>query len=315
MAYLRTIENVKYFVVNSETTDAFTRTFSESFPNANFNNATPVNLATLSNNYEIKPPTILGNTEGATATINSNGTIVPTNSTTNPTFFGPCEVGDYLFVEDGGIDALNMLGRIATKNSATSVTLEKAPKNITYGTFGNNLNRTIYHLSKTSPGLPFGENASFYMVIKNPDYDDGDNAEKHNAIPYIDPSISVVNEDVFAYGGTASGNNIVNPTYLAIVYISQISEATNGLTNNGISYTNTIPCTITPISTLSQQLTQPPFGTVLTQSNIPRWSVYLVNPYGTDSTNLPKNTAYRIEVDTDIPVRKIQLPSIIDPNG
>lgn len=311
MAYTRPIENVKYFVVNNETTDAFTRSFSESFPNANFNNATPVNLATLSNNYEIKPPTLLqGSNEGGNADINSNGTVV----STSPNFFAPCQVGDYLFVEDGGIDALNMLGRIATKNSATSVTLEKAPGNITYGGFGNNLNRTIYHLSKTSPGLPFGENASFYMVIKNPDYDDEDNGGKHNAIPYIDPSISVVSEDVFAYGGTASGNNIVNPTYLAIVYISEISQATNGLTNDGISYTNTIPCTITPVSTLSQQLTEPPFGTILTQSNIPRWSVYLVNPYGTDSTNLPKNTAYRIEVDTDIPVRQIQLPSTVDPN-
>lgn len=312
MAYLRTIEDVKYFVVNSTTTAAFTNNvFSEAFPNQTFTNTTPVNLVTLSNNYEIKPPALIeGSNEGGTATINSNGTVV----STSPNFFSPCTVGDYLFVEDGGLDALNMLGKIASKQSNFQVTLESVPGNINFGVLGaNNEDRTIYHLSKTSPGLPFGENASFYMVIKNPDYDDDDNSGLHNAIPYIDNTITSQSADVFAYGGTQSGNNTVNPTYLAIVYISTLGNPTDGLTNDSISYTNTVPCTITPVSTLSQQFTTPSESDAISASDIPYWSVYLVNPYGTSSSVLPKGTAYRIEIDSDIPVKKLEITPATPP--
>jgi hypothetical protein len=254
----------------------------------------------------------LGNLEGATATINSNGTIVPTNSIQNPTFFGPCTVGDYLFVEDGGLDALNMLGKIASKQSNLQVTLESVPGNINFGVFGaNNEDRTIYHLSKNSPGLPFGENASFYMVIKNPDYEE--ESGDHDAIPYIDNTITSQSADVFAYGGTQSGNNTVNPTYLAIVYISTLGNPTDGLTNDSISYTNTVPCTITPVSTLSQQFTTPTESDAISASDIPYWSVYLVNPYGTSSSVLPKGTAYRIEIDSDIPVKQLELTPTAPP--
>jgi hypothetical protein len=77
MAQFADINEVKFFLVNSETTAAFTNnTFSGSFPNEVFNNTSPVNLTTLSNNYEIKPPVILtGDTEGATADISSAGVI------------------------------------------------------------------------------------------------------------------------------------------------------------------------------------------------------------------------------------------------
>jgi hypothetical protein len=69
-----------------------------------------------------------------------------------------------------------MLGKIASKQNNAQVTLENVPGNIVYTSyFGgppvNNLNRTIYHLHKDSPGLPFKANQSFYMVIKNPDFD------------------------------------------------------------------------------------------------------------------------------------------------
>jgi hypothetical protein len=309
MAYLRTIEDVKYFVVNSTTTAAFTNNiFSESFPNIDFDNTTPVNLTTLSANYEIKPPSILGENLN-TATINSNGTVTSSESG----FFNGCGVGDYLFVERGGLDALNMLGKIASKQNNQEVTLESVPQNVIYSGLGaNNEDVSIYHLSKNSPGLPFGENASFYMVIKNPDYDGEDNAGLHNAIPYIDPTITSPSEDVFAYGGNQFGNSTVNPTYLAIVYISIVGDSTSGLTNGQVSYTNTIPCTITPVSTLSQQFTVPLAG--VTASDIPYWSVYLINPYGNTSSLLPKGTTYRIEIDSEIPVKKLEISSSgIDP--
>ena len=122
MAYTRPVDFVKYFVVNSTTTAAFTNNvFSEAYPNAAFDNPTPVNLVALSNNYEIKLPTLLqGSTEGGTADINSNGSI----TSASPNFFAPCAVGDYLFVERGGIDALNMLGRIAEKDNNIEIILE-----------------------------------------------------------------------------------------------------------------------------------------------------------------------------------------------
>jgi hypothetical protein len=315
MAYLRPIEDVKYFVVNSTTTAAFTNNiFSESFPNESFNNTTPVNLTTLSANYEIKPPTLLqGSIEGATADISSSGVVTSASSG----FFNSCGVGDYLFVEDGGLDALNMLGKIASKQNNQEVTLENVPGNLIYtqptilSPPVNNLDRTIYHLSKNSPGLPFGENASFYMVIKNPDYTL--NSGLHDAIPYIDYTITSSSEDVFAYGGNQSGNSTVNPTYLAIVYISTLGNPTDGLTNTSISYTNTVPCTITPVSTLSQQFTTPSESDAISASDIPYWSVYLINPYGNTSSLLPKGTTYRIEIDREIPVKKLEITPVTPP--
>ena len=312
MAYTRPVDFVKYFVVNSTTTAAFTNNvFSEAYPNAAFDNPTPVNLVALSNNYEIKLPTLLqGSTEGGTAHINSNGSI----TSASPNFFAPCAVGDYLFVERGGIDALNMLGRIAEKDNNIEIILESVPQNVIYsGIAANNQDVNIYHLSKNSPGLPFGENNSFYMVIKNPDYDDEDNTGLHNAIPFIDPTITSVSEDYFAYAGTTSGNNTINPTYFAIVSVSVVGDATNGITNGEVSYTNTIPCTITPVSTFSQQFTIPSVSDAISATDIPYWSVYLVNPYGNSSTLLPKNTTYRIEMDSDIPVKKLEISPVLPP--
>jgi hypothetical protein len=312
MAYLRPIEDVKYFVVNSTTTSAFTNNiFSESFPNEAFTSTTPVNLTTLSNSYEIKPPTLLeGSIEDATASISSSGVVTSASSG----FFNGCGAGDYLFVERGGLDALNMLGKIASKESSQQVTLESVPQNVIYtGIAANNEDVNIYHLSKNSPGLPFGENASFYMVIKNPDYDDFDNRGLHNAIPYIDYTITSTSNDVFAYGGNTQGNSTVNPTYLAIVYISTLGNPTDGLTNTSISYTNTVPCTITPVSTLSQQFTTPSESDAISASDIPYWSVYLINPYGNTSSTLPKGTAYRIEIDSEIPVKKLEITPLEPP--
>ena len=311
MAYLRSLGNVKYFVVNDETTSAFTNNvFSETFPNYDFDNATPINLTTLSDNYEIKLPVKLGENVN-NATINPNGTI----TTVESGFFNSCQVGDYLFVQRGGEKDLNILGKIKVKNSATQVTLESIPKNVIYAGLGaNNANKNIYHLSKDSVGFPFGENNSFYMVIQNTDYDDDESFELHNSIPYINPTVTSVSDDYFAYGGTLSGNNIINPKYFAIVPISTISDATDGFTNAQISYTDSISCTITPISTLSQQFTVPSESDAISASDIPYWSVYLVNPYGDTSFSILKNTTYKIEIDLEIPVRKLEITPTISPD-
>lgn len=299
MAQFRDLDDVKFFVVNNETTAAFTstsNTFSSAYPNATFDNTSPVNLTTLSTNYEIKPPLLLG--DGNDGTINSNKTVTSTTSG----FFDTCGIGDYLFTEDTGIDSLIMLGKIVSKQSPLQVTLETLPGNITYTLGGNNEDRSIYHLHKNSPGLPFKSAESFYMVVKNPDYDDDDNAGLHNAIPYIDSTQTSASADVFAYGGSLT----LNTTYFALVYISTINDSTAGLTNAQIQYgAASIPCTLTPISTLSQQTSTPSSG--VTQEDIPYWSVYLVNPYGNNLSFLPKNTSYRAEIAGNIPVRKLQL--------
>jgi len=310
MAYLRYISGVKYFVVNDETTAAFTNNvFSETFPNYDFDNVTPVDLTTLSDDYEIKLPVKLGENVN-NGTINSNGTVTSSESG----FFSSCEVGDYLFVQRGEEKDLNILGKIKVINSATIVTLESVPQNVIYGGLGaNNANKNIYHLSKNSVGLPFGENSSFYMLIQNSDYDDDENFELHNSIPYINPTVTSVSDDYFAYGGSASGNNIINPKYFAIVPISTISNATDGLTNAQISYVDSIPCTITPISTLSQQLTIPSESDAISASDIPYWSVYLINPYGLTSSSILKNTTYKIEIDDQIPVRKLEITPTLPP--
>jgi hypothetical protein len=309
MAQFRDIENVKFFVVNSETTAAFANNvFSETYPNLNFDNTSPVNLTTLSNNYEIKPPVFLGeNTE--TATITSAGLVTSTESG----FFNTCVLGDYLFAEDGGLDSLIMLGKIVNIISNTQVQLDGVPPNITYtGLAANNTDRNIYRLPKNSPGLPFKASDSFYMVIQNPDYDDDDNAGKHNAIPLINYLQPTAIADVFGYGGTVTGNNFLNMTYFAFVYLSNINDATHGLTNSQISYgSNSVPCTISPISTLSQQISEP--VSPLSQSDIPYWSVYLVNPYGVGVSILPKNTSYKVEMSNNIPVKLIETGEIPTP--
>ena len=309
MAQFADIFDVKFFVVNNETTAAFTNNVfkggANAFPNESFNNTSPVDLTTLSTNYEMLPPALLGTGElSSVATIYSDGSVVSSESG----FFDTCAEGDYLFVDDGGLDSLLMLGKIASKESSTEVILESPPANIVYsGILANNEDRNIYHLHKNSPGLPFKANSSFYMVIKNPDYDDVDNLGLHNAIPYIDYTQTAPSSDVFAYGGTQTGNNTLNLTYFSIVYISAINNATNGLTSSNIVYgSGSIPCTISPISTLSQQLATPLTGTV-SQEDIPYWSVYLVNPYGTATSLLPKNTSYRVEIASNIPVRKLQI--------
>ena len=307
MAQTADIFGVKFFVVNNETTAAFTTTFKggpSAYPNVDFNNTTPVNLTTLSANYEILPPVLLqGSIEGATADISSGGVVTSASSG----FFNSCGAGDYLFAEDGGTDALIMLGKIASKQSSTQVTLESAPSNLSYsGISANNEDRNIYHLSKNSPGLPFKANQSFYMVIQNPDYTE--DSGLHDAIPYIDYGQTSPSTDVFAYGGTETGNNILNLTYFQLVFISALNNATAGLTNDDIVYNSgSVYCTISPISTLSQQTTAPLSG--VSQDDIPYWSVYLVNPYGNSSSIMPKNTSYRLELAGNIPVRKLQISS------
>jgi len=314
MAQFADINDIKFFVVNSETTAAFANNvFSEEYPNYQFNNSTPVDLVALSDNYEIKPPVLLqGNVDGsgAVATITNNRLVT---STTNG-FFNNCVLGDYLFAEDGGLDALIMLGKISDILTDKIVELDVVPANLTYtgGVAANNTDRDIYRLPKNSPGLPFKASESFYMVIQNPDFDSVDNLGLHNAIPIIDYTQATTIADVFGYGGTQTGNSFINTTYFGLVYISNLNDATHGLQNSQLSYgAGSIPCTISPISTLSQQFSTP--QTPLANSDIPYWSVYLVNPYGAGVSILPKNTAYKVEMSNNIPVKLIQTGQPINP--
>ncbi len=283
--------SVKFFLKNGTTTAAFKTTpFSATYPNSSFNNSTPVNLVTLSNQNEIKPPTLLG-----TALFGTNASAL--NKVESATaIFNTCFAGDYiLFNNGGGIDDLQVLGQILEIDTTggdayENVTLVKnSPFNST------STPKNVYRLSLASVGTPFKVDEPFYMVIKNPDITSG----LHNGILTIDAFVNAPNSDLFGYGGIKT----INPSYFKFRKISKVHLADEGLDDTEIAAETNIMCTVTGISTYSEQ-TEPPLIDI-PSGNVPYWSVYEVNPYGNSSTYIDKSTIYRIELSNSLPFKAL----------
>jgi len=283
----KTFSTIKFFVKNAETTAAFIQNeflgdegSPDAFPNASFTNTTPVNLPTLSSNYEIKFPVYLG-----TASVSTSSFTVTSDA--SPTNFLNAYVGDYILYDNGsGTGDFRVLGKIATiAGDDESVTLAKYPP-ITGGAV------PIYLLSKDANYSGFSAASNFYMVIKNADY----TTAKHNGVLNIDSTINSAVSSVFAYGPS----NTINPTYFSIRRISKTNIADESQIDSTL-----VPSTIIPITKYADGIF--PIDGAL-EDQIPYWSVYEINPYGSTSTNLNKNTLYRIDVPSNsLPSKKIDI--------
>lgn len=299
MATLKIISDIKFFLKNPETTEAFSKditTFSSTYPNATFNNVAPtinpnVNLIDLSNKYEIKKPTFLG----------SGGidTGYP-NLTSATDIFETCHVGDLLLYGDDP-DNLQIFGTIETIVSDAEVTISN--------TFDEDIGPVdIYVFSKYNEAKSFGFNDSFYMVIKNPNIV----SSKHEGIVNIDTTINSPTALVFAYGN----NRIANPSFFSLKRISEKTKYSEGLTSTEITNEENIQCFITGISTLSEQSND--VIVEISDAQIPLWSVYEVNPYGITDSHFIANTTYRLtvcDVDSKLPMKAISQDSVIPPEA
>lgn len=291
MATLKTPSSVKFFLKNPATTAAFKNTtFSSTYPNSNFNNSTPVNLVTLSNENEIKPPTLLG-----TALFGDDASALNKVESTTA-IFNTCAIGDYiLFNNGGGIDDLQILGQILTIDTTGDDAYENVTlvKNSSFDSGATAVN--IYILSLASVGTPFKVSEPFYMVVKNPNM----SFSRHDGILSIEALINAPNVALFGYGGIRT----INPTYFKFRKISKVHLADEGLDDTEIAAETNIMCTVTGVSTLSYQFQQPELD--IPDSAIPYWSVYEINPYGDSTTYIDKSTIYRIEVDNSLPFKAI----------
>jgi hypothetical protein len=291
MATLKTTSSVKFFLKNPATTAAFKNTtFSSTYPNNDFDNSTPVNLVTLSNENEIKPPTLLG-----TALFGDDASALNKVESTTA-IFNTCAIGDYiLFNNGGGIDDLQVLGQILTIDTTGDDAYENVTlvKNSPFDSGATAVN--IYILSLASVGTPFKVSEPFYMVVKNPNM----SFSRHDGILSIEALINAPNVDLFGYGGIRT----INPTYFKFRKISKVHLADEGLDDTEIAAETNIMCTVTGVSTLSYQFQQPELD--IPDSAIPYWSVYEINPYGDSTTYIDKSTIYRIEVDNSLPFKAI----------
>jgi hypothetical protein len=299
MATLKTPTAVKFFLKNPATIAAFKNTtFSLTYPNNSFNNSTPVNLVTLSNENEIKLPTLLG-----TALFGDDAS-APNKVESATAIFNTCAVGDYLlFNNGGGPDDLEVLGKIFEIDTTGGDAYESITlvKNSTFDSGATAVD--IYRLSLASVGTPFKVDESFYMVVKNPDMTTG----AHNGILSIEALINSPNTDLFGYGNIRT----VNTTYFKFRKISNVHLADEGLDETAINSETNIMCTVTGVSTLSYQTQQPELN--IPTSAIPYWSVYEINPYGDSTTYIDKSTMYRIELSNSIPFKEILITGSTSP--
>jgi hypothetical protein len=130
------------------------------------------------------------------------------------------------------------------------------------------------------------------MVIKNADYDTG----KHNGVLNIDTTANSAVSTVFAYGPS----NTINPNKFSIRRISKTNISDESQIDSTL-----VPCSIIPLTKYANG--QFPIDGVL-EDQIPYWTVYEINPYGSTSTNLNKNTLYRIDVPSNsLPSKRIDI--------
>ena len=271
---LKTFTDVRFFLKTSETTAAFTTPFTGSnaeviYPNATFDNTSPIDLISLAQNNQVIFPTSLG-------AVITNFTTTVTSGTSGA--FDNLEIGDTILyrtsTEDVG--ALKVLGEVAAIASGTSLTLTKNSP-ITGST------QVAYRLSKHNNTAGFNPADNFYMVVKNVDYTPDSDA--HDAVLNINTAATSTTSVTFAYGP----NRILKSTYFTIERISK-----EGTPDEREATPVSIMCTIKGISSFSEPSMFP--TTTIDTDTIPYWSVYEINPLGETSETLRKNTIYRINI-------------------
>jgi hypothetical protein len=298
MGTLKTFTDIKFFLKTADTTTAFNNTefFGPDdgdnivYPTEDFDDNTTL-IGTLEhteqelcNDYEVtfnESSASLGQADVE----NDNEVNAATNIFTNAV------VGDFLLYKlqsDPAGTSLKVLGIISVKNSDSSVTLENdAPE-------ANNTAIDVYYISKNAPILNFNFADNFYMLVKNNDFTTGG----HNGVLAIDTlkTTSPTASPLFAFGT----NRTANTTYFKFLKISKKNSP-------GISDVSVIdvPCSIKGISKYSEKSAFQNLPATPVAGAIPYWSAYEVNPYLNTSTNLDKNTVYRIIIPDSLPSDRI----------
>lgn len=271
----KTFTDVRFFLKTPETTAAFTTAFTgeggeEVYPTETFDNTSPVNLISLAQNYQIVFPTSLGTITVSTA----NATVTGASG-----IFDDVEIGDTILYRSDAEDtgALKVLGKVADVVSGTEITLTK---NSPVSSSPTVYKGYLFHKNNNVSAFNPAEN--FYMVVKNSDYSD---TGSHDGVLNINTSLTTASSGAFAHG---TGRN-VNSTYFVIQRISK-----ENIPDERETSTVNISCTIKGISTLSEPSMFP--TTTIPTDTIPYWSVYEINPLGSTSENLKKDTVYRINI-------------------
>lgn len=299
MAALKTFNDIRYFVKNSITTNAFTQNFVGSSSGAGlaypWNNLdSDTRFTDIVTNYEIKFPTLL--TGNCTLT-NASTTVTAVSGSPTPPSFANALVGDYLLYDDAGPDNLKVLGVIATKTSSTEVVLAK-PAVVTTGAY------PVYLLKKGGASVGFKADSSFYILVKSPSYAGGASILRDAVLWFnIAGSYNTPAEATAAPAlgwGSDTPVNLNADGFFNFFAISKINIADEGA--NPIDTTD-IPCTIRRVSNFGLNNS----GIFNNTDEYPFWVAYEINPFADSSFSLNKKTTFKIQLDENLPAEQLTL--------
>ena len=315
----KTYTDIKFFLKNAETTKAFeeisftgtsdgylqdNNVTKIAYPNEDFDNSIEdnpnIDLPYLSAAYEIKIPEFLD-----TGTVGADGVTVNGD--------GPCfadvPVGMYLLYriaeEDTDLNNLRVLGYIQTKTSDDEVILSSAAPADTaelasIEIFSWPEDWDLPFNIKDLNALNFHFQDSFYMVVKNPDFDF--ESGNHDAVLLIDTAKTASNYTTFPQPFAYSNSRILNPNYFSLQRISKVFNPTKPETDqNGDPIVVNIPCSIKGVSKWSEKSMFANTNITNGDNRIPFWSVYEIDPNPGFNIHLDRKSFYRLTINTTTP--------------
>lgn len=290
MGVLKTFTDILFFYKNTVTTAALVNeTFHGPddvrpvYPTENFDDNTTIieSIALteqeLINTHSMTLPSSLGQ-----ATIGNNNEVT---SATN--IFENAVSGDFLLYKltsETGIESLKVLGIIDEVISDLKVLLhDNAP-------VPNSTIVDVYYLDKDDNILNFKFDDNFYMVVKNTNY----TGTNHDGVLAIDrnKTSSPTSSPLMAFSNSRQANTI----YFKLQRMSKKNSP--GESEIQITY---VPCSIIGLSKYSEKSLFQNLVSSIPVGEIPYWSVYEVNPHLTSTTNLDKNTFFRLVIPDVLP--------------
>jgi len=270
-----TSSDVRIFIDDAAgvVSSAFRKTFygvgnSASLPEANgYPDASLTNVFTDITKYEITAPTAMG----VNLSITSNDATVTASSA----YFSSGDVGKVLY---NGADPNNLIpiGKILTYTDSTHVELE-ANNTTGYTTVAG------YIMSSASNGFSIPAKRGFYVLVKVEE-DGGTPENKYIPSPKQLSASSPYTE----IGGI---KQFLNTTYVNLNRVSKVG-------NKGNTQVAEVPAVISRVNNYVSVA-----GTYFpTEGDIPLWVAFYVNPYGSTSKNLDKDTMYSLSFDEVVPI-------------
>lgn len=203
----------------------------------------------------------------------------------NPVFTeGSSPIGKLIWDATDPTD-LRLIGKIATRINDYQVTLVE-------DYLGPNLETTAYisNVAATDHNQSLDHKGNFYILVKRTTTTyDGDSR-------FVLPSVNGMQQFVTdLIGGVQQG---LNTTYVALNRLSSVGIKNKPLSGAGEVE---IPATIKRINFYQRVGTDYNSPYFETENDIPFWVAYEVNPFGTASKNLDKNSVYSIEIQEVLP--------------